>query len=197
MKTPRKILIVMGHPGINSFCSEMSQQYLAGAMAASADIKTLNLADLTFNLNLGPGYRDRAGIVLEPDIKRSQELLIWADHYVFVFPVWWGGLPALMKGWVDRVFLPGFAFKYRKNSPFWDKLLVGKTARVIMTMKAPVWYYRLVYGAPVDKSFVNTTLKFCGVGPVQVTRIGDVEGLNDKSRQQLLEKMNKLGMTLK
>ena len=192
-----KILVVMGHPGINSFCSIMSRHYSEGALAGGAEVKTLNLAELDFNLNLGAGYRDRSGTELEPDVKRSQELLVWADHYVFVFPVWWGGLPALMKGWVDRVFLPGFAFKYRKNSPFWDKLLVGKTARVIMTMKAPVWYYRLVYGGPVDKSFVNTTLKFCGVGPVGVTRIGSIENLNENKREMLLSKIGKLGCMLK
>ena len=112
MSKQEKILMVMGHPGTNSFCSEMSRQYLNGALASGAEIKTLNLAELDFDLNLGPSYRDRSGIELESDVRRSLELLGWADHYVFIFPVWWGGLPALMKGWVDRVFLPGFAFKY-------------------------------------------------------------------------------------
>ncbi len=81
---------------------------------------------MQFNPNLQFGYQKR--IELEPDLLGAWEKIKWADHLVWIHPVWWGGLPAITKGFIDRVFLPGFAFKYRENSVWWDRLLKGKTA---------------------------------------------------------------------
>ncbi len=110
-----------------------------------------------------------------------------------VHPVWWGGLPALTKGFIDRLFLPGFAFKYRENSSFWDKLLKGKTAHIINTLDQPGWYYRLVYGRPSVNQLKKSTLEFCGVKPVKVTYFGIVKTASDLTRKTWLSKAEKLG----
>ena len=91
--------------------------------------------DLDFNSILKHGYRQWTE--LEPDLLMIQQDIVDADHLVFEYPTWWGTCPALLKGLIDRVFLPGFAFKYRDNSLFWDKLLKGNTARLIVTMDTP------------------------------------------------------------
>ena len=95
------------------------------------------IAGLKFNTNLQFGYKKR--IELEPDLFEAWEKIKWANHLVWVHPVWWGGLPAITKGFIDRVFLPGFAFQYRENSVWWDKLLKGKTAHIIITLDQPSW----------------------------------------------------------
>lgn len=86
--------------------------------------------------------------LLEPDLVQAQADITWAEHLAFVYPIWWGGIPALMKGFFDRIFLPGFAFKYREGKAFPDKLLKGKTAHLLVTMDTPPWYYKWVCRMP-------------------------------------------------
>lgn len=113
---------------------------------------------------------------------------------VFVYPIWWGTYPALLKGFFDRVFLPGSTFKYRDNSLFWDKLLTGKTARLITTMDTPLWYYRLAYGSPGHRSIKDSTLKFCGVNPVRITNFSPIKTSDSNKRETWKKKVYKLGL---
>ncbi len=110
----KKIALFNGHPDEDSFCAAISQSYLAGAEKSGASIRTINIRDLDFNPNLQFGYRKRTE--LEPDLLAAQEALKWADHLVWVYPVWWGSVSAIMKGFLDRVLLPGFAFKKKEDS---------------------------------------------------------------------------------
>lgn len=107
----KKILIINGHPNKNSFNSSLVDAYKRGASTQPCEIKEINISDLKFNPNLEFGYQKR--MELESDLLDAQQKISWAEHLVWVHPVWWGGLPALLKGFIDRVFLPGFAFKYR------------------------------------------------------------------------------------
>jgi len=131
----KKVLIINGHPDKESLCYSMAAIYQKGALSSGAESKLVNLIDLHFNPNLESGYRKQTE--LEPDLLAIQQDILDAQHVVFVYPNWWGTFPALLKGFIDRVFLPGFGFKYRENSPFWDKLLKGKSARLIVTMDTP------------------------------------------------------------
>jgi len=142
----KKILIINGHPNPDSFNFGIAESYKNGAEASGAVIETITIASLDFNPNLKFGYQKRTE--LEPDLLESWEKIKRADHLVWIHPVWWGGLPAITKGFIDRLFLPGMAFQYRENSVWWDKLLKGKTAHIITTLDQPSWYYRFVYGRP-------------------------------------------------
>lgn len=116
---------------------------------------------------------------------------------MWVHPIWWGGLPAITKGFIDRLFLPGFAFKYRANSVWWDKFLKGKTAHIITTIDQPGWYYRMFYGRPSINQLKKSTLEFCGVKPVKVTYIGIIKNSKEEQRQKWIEKVYSLGRKLK
>ena len=183
----QNILIINGHPNKDSFNFAIVNAYKKGAISRGAVVKEIIIADLKFNPNLQFGYQQR--IELEPDLIIAWEKIKWADHLVWVHPVWWGGLPALTKGFIDRVFLPGFAFKYRENSVFWDKLLKGKTAHIITTLDQPSWYYRFVYGRPSINQLKKSTLEFCGVKPVKVTYIGIVKTADFSLRGKWLAKV--------
>jgi len=150
---------------------------------------------LKFNPILQYGYRTRTE--LEPDLIQTQKDIKAADHLVFIFPVWWSTYPALLKGFIDRVFLPGFVFKYRDNSILWDKLLKGKSADIISTMDTPGWYYRLVYKSPAHNSLKKGILEFCGINPVHVTRISPVKTSDEVSRGKWLKKVEVLGEKFK
>ena len=187
----KRILIINGHPDKESFCFELAESYRRGAIATGADCELVNLVDLDFNPILGYGYRKRTE--LEPDLLKIQQDLLESDHLVFVYPTWWGTYPALLKGFIDRVFLPKFAFKYRENSLLWDKLLKGKSARLIVTMDTPKWYYYLIYKSPGHNSMKKGILKYCGVKPVKITSFAPIKSSDSNKRQRWIHKIEQLG----
>jgi len=194
MHPMKKILIINGHPNPESFCFGLSEAYKKGALDTGAEVKEIIISRLEFNPNLQFGYQKRTE--LEPDLVSSWEKIKWADHLVWVHPVWWGGLPALTKGFIDRLFLPGFAFRYRENSVWWDKLLKGKTGHIISTLDQPGWYYWLIFGQPSINQLKKTVLKFCGIYPVKVSLVGPVRNSKEEARAKWLKKIEDLGRGL-
>lgn len=187
----RKIAIINGHPNKDSLNFGIAEAYRSGAIEAGAEVKEIVIRDLDFNPNLQFGYQKR--MELEPDLVKAWEVIQWADHLVWIHPVWWGGFPALMKGFIDRLFLPGMAYKYRENSVWWDKLLKGKTAHIITTLDQPGWYYRLFFGRPSVNQLKKSILEYCGVKPVKLTYIGIIRNSKDEQRSQWLKKVKELG----
>ena len=181
----KNILVVLGHPRNDSFCGAMADAYVQAVRAAGAEVRVLKLADLVFDPVLHDGYAQIQP--LEPDLVAAQADITWAQHLVFVYPNWWGTFPSLLKGFFDRAFLPGWAFSYRKDSPMWDKLLVGRSARVLVTMDSPGWYYRFLVGAPGDKQIRTSILQFCGVKPVKIRHFGPIRGSKDSQRAAWLQ----------
>lgn len=187
----KKIAIINGHPNKDSFNFGVAEAYRLGAVEAGAEVKEIVIRDLNFNPNLQFGYQKR--MELEPDLVKAWEIIQWADHLVWIHPVWWGGFPALMKGFIDRLFLPGMAYKYRENSVWWDKLLKGKTAHIITTLDQPGWYYRLFFGRPSVNQLRKSILEYCGVKPVKVTYIGIIRNSKEEQRSKWLRKVKELG----
>lgn len=187
----KKILIIQGHPDPESYCRALGNAYKMGAISAGAEVQEIVIRDMSFDPNLIFGYRKRTE--LEQDLLAAQQKIKWADHLVIIYPLWWGGMPALLKGFFDRTFLPGFAFQKRENSVWWDKYLKGKSARVITTMDQPPWYHWLVYGKPAHKAMKKMILGFCGIKPVRITSIGPIRFSTDEFRKKHLEKVNTLG----
>lgn len=189
----KNILIIMGHPNRDSLCSALAEKYYQSSIENGHNVKILRLIDLQFNPNL-LGHSTVSDFQnLELDIQQSIESVITSDHIVFVFPSWWASMPAILKGWIDRVFLPGYTFRYRKDSPFPEKLLKNKTARLFVTMDAPPWYYRIWNFSPGVQIVKKGTLEFCGVGPVKVTLFGEVRTSTLQKRNTWLEKVSQLG----
>ena len=131
---------------------------------------------------------------MEPDLETAREKMMWADHLVWIFPVWWGSMPALLKGFIDRTFLPGYAFQKREGSLWWDKLMKGKSARVINTLDQPAWYYRWYYKRPTYYTFKKLVLNFVGITPVKVTTIGPIRLSKDSFRAKWLSRVERLGL---
>lgn len=188
---PKKIVIINGHPDKESYNYALAKAYKNGAIKSGAEVREIVIGELNFSLNLKYGYRKRTE--LEPDLLKSQETLKWAEHIVWVYPVWWGSVPAIMKGFLDRVLLPGFAFKKREGSVWWDKYFTGKTSRLICTMDQPTWFYRLINRAPSHHAMKKLTMKFIGVKSVKITAIGPLRLSKEEFRDKWLSKVEKLG----
>lgn len=187
----KKTLLVLGHPSPDSFCAALADAYLVAARQAGRDVRQLRLGDLQFDPVLRQGYASIQP--LEPDLVAAQEALSWAEHLVFVYPIWWGAMPALMKGFIDRIFLPGYAFKYRPNSVLWDKLLSGRTAHLLVTMDSPPWYFRWINGMPGHKQMKKTILEFSGIKPVRISSFGPVQGASAGQRGRWLDQARGYG----
>jgi len=170
----KRTLVILGHPSSDSFCGALSDSYVEAARAAGHEVRLLRLGALAFDPVLRDGYRQIQP--LEPDLLAAQEAIQWAEHLALVYPIWWGGVPALLKGFLDRVLLPGFAFKYRPGKAFPAQLLKGRTAHLLVTMDTPPWYFKWVYRMPGLHQIRKTTLEFCGVKPVRTTTFGPILG---------------------
>lgn len=168
------ILVLDAHPDAGSFNAAMAEAYARGAGA-----RRLALRDLAFDPVLRGGFR--RGQALEPDLLAARAAIEAAAHVVIVTPVWWGSLPALLKGFIDRVFLPGWAFAHSdRGLP--DGLLAGRTARVISTMDSPWWWYWLKHGRAAHRSLVQATLHYVGIGRVAETTIYRLRHLTQPQR---------------
>src|SRR6478736_4668624 len=108
----RNIVLILGHPSENSFCKALLEAYQNGAERAGANCRIIIISKLNFDVNLTDGYRTGEAKQLEDDLLTAQQLIKWADHVVMAYPNWWGFMPAVTKGFIDRIFLPGFAFKH-------------------------------------------------------------------------------------
>jgi putative NADPH-quinone reductase len=187
----KKILIINGHPDKESLCFALAESYKKGADTNGNECQLVHLIDLKFNPILTYGYRLISE--LEPDLLKIQQDILQADHLVFVYPNWWATFPALLKGFFDRVFLPNFAFKYHVKGPFWDKLLKGKTARLIVTMDTPKWYYWLVNRSPGNNAIKIGILEFSGIKPVKITAFAPVKSSDNAKRKNWLDEVEILG----
>jgi len=187
----KRVLVILGHPLVSSLCGALATSYSEAAEKAGHEVRRINLAELTFDPLLRHGYAEPQE--LEPDLRDAQAQIRWAEHILFVYPTWWGSMPALMKGFIDRTFLPGFAFKYHKRSPLWDRLLAGRTAELIVTMDTPPLFNKLVNRSPGDKQMKRSVLQFTGLKPTRATSFGKVRGASGTKRAKWIAKAAKLG----
>lgn len=190
----KQITIINGNPNVDSYNYALADAYAKSAAAAGAVVHRVDIAKLDFDPNLKWGYGEV--MELEPDLQQALEHLKAADHMVWVYPMWWYSCPALMKGFVDRVFLPGVAFKFVEGKPFPKQLWKGKTARMIVTADTPGWYNNWIMGKPAIRQFKKGTLEFCGVKPVKVTYFAPVREATAARREQWLEQVKALGRQL-
>jgi putative NADPH-quinone reductase len=184
-----KLLILNGHPNPDSFSASLSHAYEVSARDG-AEVQRIDLRDLRFDPILHRGYA--APQELEPDLARAAQAIVEASHVAWFFPCWWNAPPALVKGFVDRVFTPGFAFRYSARSKLPQKLLSGRSARLVSSMDAPRFWQVLVNRSALETSFTRSTLGFVGFAPVHTNIYYGAHGMSARDRQRALDDMRKL-----
>jgi NAD(P)H dehydrogenase (quinone) len=187
-----RVLILAANPKQNSFTHSLAEAYARGARQNN-EVQLLDLSQMVFDLDLSQGYAEDTKF--EASLTSFQQSLKWCDHLVIFSPIWWGALPAKLKGLIDRTFLPGFAFQYAPGKAIPKKLLLGKTARVVLTMDTPPWYYRLVQGAPAIHQLKSATLKFVGFKSVKSNLLGPIISSTERAREKWLEDALKWGVS--
>jgi 1,4-dihydroxy-2-naphthoate polyprenyltransferase len=190
--TPLRVLLIVGHPRAGSFSHALAAAYRAGAERAGVELRELELARLGFARDVTT--RRFADQPVEPDIAQARALLAWAEHLVLIYPTWWGTMPALLKGFLDRVLAPGFAFAEQGRG--FAPLLGGRSAELLTTMDTPGWVWRWIYGAPGDKAIARATLGFCGIEVVRIARFGPIKESTAAQRQSWLAAAERRGAAL-
>jgi 1,4-dihydroxy-2-naphthoate polyprenyltransferase len=172
----------------------MADAYCEGARAAGADLRRLDLSRMAFDLHVhtpSPNHQQ-----LEADLRAARSLVEWADHLVFVYPTWWGTMPALLKGFLDRIMTPGFAFRACEGGTGYEGLLQGRSAQLITTMDTPPLVHRLLYRQPGRNAMARATLGFCGIRPVRSLMFGSVRHSGEAQREAWLRRARAAGANL-
>ena len=182
----KKVLILGAHPEADSLSEYLLDHYVAHCRASGHDVKVVKLRELSFDYNLTKNNREN----LDELIQQQQSNLLWCEHLVLFTPLWWMGFPALMKAWVDRVLLNGFAFEYRRGLPV--GLLKGRSMRVIYTQAQPQWYCWLFKGDSFFRMIKAGVFGFCGFHPVKRLVISNVRKMNESKLTRVKTKLTEL-----
>jgi len=187
----KRILVLNANPKPASLSQALAERYAQAARQAGHAVELVHLHQLDFNPNLALGFEGEQA--LEPALQRLQGQIEQAEHLVWAYPVWWGSVPALLKGLLDRLLLPGFAFRYEKGQAFPQRLLRGRSARLLVCMDTPAWYFRWIQRAPAHHMMRRTVLEFCGVAPVRISEFAPVLHSSAAQRERWLDQAARLG----
>jgi NAD(P)H dehydrogenase (quinone) len=180
------VLILLAHPEPTSFNAALADAYRRAASSAGADVELISLTTLDFDPVLRHGLDTKPE--LEPDLVRARAAIERASHLVFVFPTYWASLPAVLRGFVDRTFLPGWAFRY-DGGALPTGLLRGRSARIVTTMDSPWFWYRFVHHRSVHAQLGKATLDYCGVGPIAETTVYETRKLGAEARAKVIARL--------
>jgi putative NADPH-quinone reductase len=188
----RRIAIIQGHPDPagGHLCHRLADAYAAGALASGREARRIEVAHLDLPMLRTQADFEKGNPV--PAVAAVQNDLRWASHWVIIYPLWLGDMPAVLKGFLEQVVRPDFAFRYRDKG-FPEKLMTGRSAHVVVTMGMPGVAYRWFYGAHSLKSLKRNILKFIGINPIGDTLIGGVGGLTPDDVDQLVAQFEALG----
>lgn len=189
----KRIVVIQGHPdaGRRHFNHALAEAYAQAAHDAGHEVRHVEVSALQFPLLRSKAEWDTGAV--PASLQPAQQNIQWAEHLVLFFPLWLGGMPALLKGFLEQVARPGFALSQFEAGAFPKKLLTGRSARLVVTMGMPAMVYRWYFRAHSLKALERNILGFVGIGPIHETLVGSVEGLDDDGRKKWVGKLAALG----
>lgn len=185
------ILVLNAHPRVGSLADGLADAYASAAREVGADVTVIAIRDLTFDPTLRGGYAEPTP--LEPDLERLQQQIADCDHLAVVTPLWWNSVPAPFKGLIDRIILPGFGFRYVEGKPLPERLLAGRSARILITMDSPRIYQTLYAGDTAVRMLRRNVIGFCGFKPVHLTRFSPIHQASPDRIATYLKKAARVG----
>jgi putative NADPH-quinone reductase len=189
----KRVLVIQGHPDNSAphLLHALADTYASTARAAGHSVRIVCIAELEFPLLRSQQAWEREPV--PPSLAQAQEDIGWAEHIVLFFPLWLGDMPALVKGFLEQVARPGFAFKYKEGgTPFSSKGLSGRSARVVVTMGMPAVVYRWYFRAHSVRSLERNILGFVGISPIHETLIGMVGNFKPEDARRWKAKLARL-----
>lgn len=185
----KNILVILGHSDRETFTGTIADRYEAAARTAGHSVERINLGELSFDPILHKGYKVIQE--LEPDLVRVHEKIKWADHIVIAYPNWWCTMPAILKGLFDRIWLPGFAFNFDKETKKLIQRLTGKTARVIIVAGTHSPFRTWWKFGDFTNEIQYGILEFAGI-KTKVSAFGPCDRVSDVCRTKWLDEVDAL-----
>lgn len=191
---PKRIAVLNGHPGVTSLSRHFAETYTKAATRAGHEVRLTHLHDLAFDMDYGTGGYTTTK-PLEPELETFLADLEWADHVVMAAPLWWGSVPAKLKGLFDRMLIPGRAFDTRSTTALGlpKPLLAGKTGRIIITADTPRWLLRVVYGNAMLRQLAGQVFGFVGIRPTRFTYFSDASHPKQGNVERWAARVEKIG----
>lgn len=186
----KNILVLLGHSDTETFTGTVATRYEEAARKAGHNVRRVNIGELQFDPILHKGYKEIQE--LEPDLVSLQETITWADHIFIAYPNWWCTMPAILKGLFDRMWLPGFAFNFNKETKRIERHLSGKTARVIVLSGTHSPFKTWWKFGDFTNEIQYGILGFAGI-KARVSAYGPCEKVDGKCRTRWLDEIADLG----
>lgn len=190
-----KVVIVFNHPYEGSYCNAILNSVICGLQQAKHETDIINLDKDGFNPVMTAqdlkAFRDKKAI--DPKVIEYKQRLEKADHVIFIFPIWWELMPAMMKGFIDKVIFPGVAYDYINDSNTRMKPLLTniKGVTVITTMNTPKILYRIIFGNPIQKALMIGTFWKLGYKNRKWISFNMVKQVSIEKRKLWLSKLEK------
>ncbi|MEX2805450.1 NAD(P)H-dependent oxidoreductase [Streptococcus sp. H31] len=184
-------LIVYAHPNPKSFNAAVLQT-VTDNLSATHTVQLIDLYADDFDpvLRFDDDHK-RRDLTSDPATKRYRDLVTWADQFIFIFPIWWSGMPAMMKGFIDRVFVAGFAYH---NTNTGLKGHLNGRAWIITTHNTPAFI--TPFAQDYGKVLKGQILKSCGIRPVKISQLTGIEKISDQERQKKLARIAQTAKTI-
>jgi putative NADPH-quinone reductase len=191
----KRIFILNGHPAETSLNRAFAETYANAARAAGHDVRLTHLHDLDFDIDYEfAGYGTFKP--LEPPLETLLDDISWSEHFVLTTPMWWGSLPAKLKGAIDRAFLPGRTFDTHVPAGRMPKpMLTRRSARVILTSDTPKWFLSLMYRNAIINQLRGQILRFVGITPTRFSYFSGASHPKPGHVDRWLDKVKTLGTT--
>lgn len=196
-----KTLIVFNHPYEGSFCNAILESVLAGLKKGGHETDVIHLDKDKFDpvmskTDLAAFVKARSDVkdamsMLSPQVLDYKKRLEDADRLVFIFPIWWELMPALTKGFIDKLIFPGIAYQYDENGKMKFCLNKLKNVTVITTMNTPSFLYRTIFGNAIKKSLLRGTFWKLGFFKCKWISLNMVKDSSEKKRKDWLKKIEK------
>lgn len=186
-----RVAIIFNHPYEGSYCNAILETVSKGLRKANHEIDLIHLDNDQFNPVMTSSdlkaFRDKSPV--DPKVLEYKEKLEKADHLIFIFPIWWELMPAMTKGFIDKVIFPGVAYDYtnKENTrmkPLFNKI---KGVTVITTMNTPKLLYRLFFGNAIKKALILGTFWKIGYKNRKWISFNNVKKVSQEKRIKWLE----------
>ncbi len=189
-----KHLIIYSHPNPKSFNHAIKETFQEALTENGNEVRIRDLYDLGFDPVLkAKDFESFQRKEMPSDIKEEQEHIKWADILTFIFPLWWCGLPAIAKGYVDRVLSEGFAYTADAKG-----LLPDKKVFFITTMGAPNSVYEKIGLVKSMHQVIDAGMfQFCAMKVIGGEFLGSIHAITDMDRKKMLDDVRKMAADLK
>lgn len=194
-----KTVIVFNHPYDGSYCNAILQSVTAGLQKNNHEVDLIHLDKENFNPVMT--CEDLKAFVnrypVDPKVIEYKERLGNADHLVFIFPIWWELMPAMTKGFIDKVIFPGVAYDYKTNGFMIKKLKKLKSVTLITTMNTHSFFYKLIFGNAIKRAFFTGTFWKMGYKNRKWISLNMVKFVSEDKRRNWLLKLEERFQNLK